>query len=379
MTDQEINQDQEQEKDQDQEQKQEEEKEPEQQPEKTSSETSAATAEDSTSDPLPVNAPATTEETEEENKQEGEPVQQPAPVDGTPAPAVEQTSTPCLIEEPKKPDFLKDKIMSHTFNLIEDRLGQRVSVARNYEHLGKPFLNDADSAQEFQKSYKEYSKQYRHACWNMNQDMKALILALKTIQAEHPYIDVGKYIDGCYGKVPQEAKPVPTEEKREKAPEKIPGQLDIPFPAKDDKSTAEPASECVTISGAEAADKIQQMDSIKEKYSWIAPESYQGAFLAVAQEIEDAETTALMLMILDQQFTKQLSDEQFKTLIMSGDPNETFYGKGNLGRVLEVISKEEEVKPAKKAKPAAKKAVSSEKAQKKAPAKAPAKKGKAKK
>lgn len=159
---------------------------------------------------------------------------------------------------------LPEKVMSYYFSQIEENSRKRSDISMSWhERRGLPALNDSDDKSDFDKEWKEHSKNYREASRNSEADMRVLIGSLRDIQAENPNLDVGAIIDRNFKKVDREPDAFAPAEYTK--PKELPGQQKIDFASKtkDDGSTAEAASDCTTVKGEEAEKKIKEIDSNK--------------------------------------------------------------------------------------------------------------------
>lgn len=160
---------------------------------------------------------------------------------------------------------LPEKVMSFYFNQIEENSRKRIQISQSWhEFRGLPSLNDSDDKSEFDKEWKEHSKQYREASRNSESDMRVLIASLRDIQIENPNVDVGAIIDRNFKKIDRQ--PDNFTQADFTKPKEIPGQQKIDFSSKtkDDGSTAEAASEVTTVKGEEAEQKIKEIDAKAE-------------------------------------------------------------------------------------------------------------------
>lgn len=174
-------------------------------------------------------------------------------------------------------------VVSARFNEIVKRLGSRKAISKSWRDKATfyyPGLNDADDKAEYDKEYREHSKEYRNASWSVNPDMDVLVRVCERIQADHPVIDVGYYIEHCFDQVPRDAEPEPKPDKKEKEQRDLPGQQKIDFKVKDDGSQAEAASECEVTQIAP-----QDIDNeLAKRDEEALPSIAEGAFENCAQE-----------------------------------------------------------------------------------------------
>ncbi len=154
-----------------------------------------------------------------------------------------------------KPKAAPERIRSWHFDYCEEQLGTRLRITRQWKDRKSPDLNDKEAKSEYDKEYNESSKALREACINRDEHMMAYSATLRNIQIEYPEISVGEIFDRCYEGVEMLPK---------RNPQDVKGQLKIDLKqgktkkngkVVDDGSEAEPASECVTVSG-EQAEKI---------------------------------------------------------------------------------------------------------------------------
>lgn len=180
-----------------------------------------------------------------------------------------QTETGESPSEPPQPVLSSNTrhIVSARFNQMNLRLGQRISILNSWQSKAQtffPHLNDVDDKSDYDKEYKEFSKAYRVASSQVNSDMKLAIKALEDIQADHPHIDVGFYIEHAFEPASlRDVDQTPRPDKKEKGDRELPGQQKIDFKVKDDGSQAEPASECVTekVDPANIDEELAKRDS----------------------------------------------------------------------------------------------------------------------
>jgi len=357
--------------------------------------------ESSESEPAPETAPeeetapATVEaiNAEEGSEQPGEPAQTESPVDGTPAPDVERETpvtgdseagesdgTACgtsaqsavTAGEPAsdgletklediKPALALPAIVSGRFRYIEEQLATRIRLNNQWRNMSNPGLNDSDSWTEYQKDYKEYSKQYRHASGNADNHTKVLCLALRNIQIDVPGLDVGNYIENAYLKTPMyealtDSQPVTYSGNvtTTSKPKDLEGQLKLELKgkAKDDGSTAEPAGECTTISGEQAQEIIQSLDAAERSVFHVPEidkEKLTGYFLdyhQISEEHDDLAVRVAMKAVLSAALDLGYTPEMLKTTIMNSKNDESFYGLSNTNRVLGIMANEKELKVA---------------------------------
>lgn len=186
-------------------------------------------------------------------------------------------------------------VISARFNEIVRRLGARKAISKSWRDkatLFYPGLNDADDKAEYDKEYKEHSKEYRNASSSVNPDMDVLVRVCERIQSDHPWIDVGHYIEHCFDQIPRDAEPEPKPDKKEKEPRDLPGQQKIDFKVKDDGSTAEPASECVTEKVDDVDKALAEKDKAVEVDTPVEEASTDCAQECLEQAIADGELPA---------------------------------------------------------------------------------------